>query len=124
MRPPFLRLSVLALLVWLGLPSPGRAQFAVPNDPFYLYYGYVLPNQNQLDNQIQQQRIRRLESDLSSARQQGLNDRADLYSRLSQYERQRDAEFQAFMNGTPLPRPHVVARTDRAAIARGLGPAR
>src|SRR4051812_11236234 len=42
-----LRVSVAVLLVLPALTASGRAQSVIPNDPFFLYYGYVLPQQNQ-----------------------------------------------------------------------------
>src|SRR4051794_24093537 len=108
-----LRLSVAVLFVLLAMPTPGRAQFGIPNDPFYLYYGYVLPQQNRQDLQrLEALQQRTIANNVAQERAQA--DRSDFLERaLNDLSQPLDSQG----------RLRRAARFDRTTIVRGTGPA-
>jgi hypothetical protein len=112
MRLP-LRLSGATLLVLLALPTPGRAQFGIPNDPFYLYYGYVLPQQNQQELQRLNAAQQRVNANIAT-QERAQAERAEFLERaLSDLSQPLDSQG----------RRRVSVRIDNSAITRGTGPA-
>jgi len=112
MRLP-LRLGAAVLFILLALPASGRAQSAVPNDPFTIYYGYVVPRQNQQEldrlNAVQQRAMANI-----AAQEQIQADRSEFLERSLRELSDPQSQQRGF-------RPS--ARFDRSAISLGTGPA-